>query len=366
MTISRRLPFPLRKLVSNMRARTLSHGEFDQLVFGQQHVGTQQFFMNKYGQYHTIELPHFPHYIFLNEHLEEPFSKHIYAEYLECSWDYLYGQDNTRERRVEKIKSYISLYQSIARRDELNKRAFDFPIEVCPRRDGKLVIIHGNHRAAIALKLGLDINAITISPRKYLRNVAMVPQEFYGSARLDMPYQSIFNGEEELVRGRRPDVLERIRMIAECDLKEKAVLDLGCNVGSNCYLAAQAGAAAVVGVDNSPRLISAAVRLNSYFAAPCTFIVHDLNTELTDCEAAHTVICFSLAQHIPDKSGLVKTIINKTKNVLYFEGHANTSQSNYDYLLNGEFFSSIELLGYTRNGIHTNKRTRPLFRCQIS
>jgi 2-polyprenyl-3-methyl-5-hydroxy-6-metoxy-1,4-benzoquinol methylase len=349
------------RFVRNINARLIPHAQLGELLFGQQHYGTQAFFREKYGQYHTIPLSLSPHYIFLKDHLGDPFSDHIYAQYLKASWDYLYGDGNTNERRQLQTKKFLNLYHTIE-----NDKAIKEPLDVCTRKDGRIIIIDGNHRAAIALKLGIDVKARFVRVNKYLRKTLMVPGEFYGTARLNMPYQSLFDGEVELVRGRRPDVLERMKMVDERDLRGKSVLEPGCNIGANCYLAVQFGAARATGVDYSPKLITAAIRLNSYFARPCNFIVYDLNKELTDVEPADTVFCFSLVAHINTKSGLVKTIMNKTKHILYFEGHANTELEDYEYLLTPENFSSIECLGYLRDGIHTRKRNRPFFRCEVA
>jgi len=356
-----------RNQSENFTIQTISKQDLDRLVFGQQHLGTQHFFLDKYGNYHTVPLSRFPHYIFLRDCLEKPFSDHLYNEYLESSWDYLYGQEkNTRERRGDKIKSYLELYELIASRKYLNENAIENPIIVCPRPDGRLILVDGNHRASIALKLDLDIKAIFVDPDNHLMEVAKVPNEFYGSKRLKMPYQSIFDGEKELVRGRRPDILERIKMVEASDLQGKSVLDLGCNIGASCFLAASFGASRAIGADYSPKLISAAVRLNSYFAAPCSFMVHDLNYELSAVDACDTVFCFSVIDHLGTKTGLVQTIRKKTTRVLYFEGHANSTASDYAYLLNREHFSSIELRGYLRDGVHTNESTRPFFRCEVA
>ena len=352
-------------LIANLKAERVSSKDLNQLVFGQQHLGTQQFFIEKYGQYHTILLNQFPHYLFLKNNLDNPFSDHIYAKYLKASWQYLYGEANTSELRAQRIKEFINLYDSIAKRKEYGDRAIKLPITLCERPDGKLIIIHGNHRAAIALRLGLDVRVNIIDYKKHLQKITFVPDEFYGAGRLHMPYQSVFDGEVELVRGRRPDTLERMKMMDEEDLKNKSVLDFGCNIGSSCYLAIQFGVCCATGVDYSPKLISAAIRLNSYFAKPCGFLVHDLNKELSNVEPADTVFCFSIAEHIKNKSALVKTIAKNTKSVLYFEGHSNTAQKDYDYLLNKKYFSKIELIGYLKDAVDSKSRTRPFFRCEI-
>jgi SAM-dependent methyltransferase len=231
--------------------------------------------------------------------------------------------------------------------------------------DGKYILIDGNHRAAVALKLGLPMYAKVLKPAEHLRNVSLVKGEFYGSDRLSMPYQSIFYGKKELVRGRRSDIYERISKIAPKDLQGQSVIDLGCNLGANCYTAVHFGARSGVGVDYSPKLISAAIRMNAYFTAPCSFFVQDLNEELTSVEAADTVFCFSITRHLKNLTALVRTLRAKTQKVLYFEGHSDSKLENYPEILNRENFSNIELIGHNRDSIDRPYNSRPFFRCEV-
>src|SRR5688500_6229090 len=287
----RRLMRSFRAAWQNRTATTLPHRDIGGLlVFGQQHVGTQGFFRDLLGQAHTVPLSQFPHYEYLRRHADtEPNDESLYGRYLEASWSYLFPDDNTKQRRVERMREFIGLYQDIESRRALGAKAIRVPAQVCKRPDGKLVLIHGNHRAAAALRLGLDLRVTFVDQTEHLRKVTSVPDEFYGSARLEMPYQSVFYGDTEMLRGRRTDVLERMKSIRSEDLQGKTVLELGCNIGSNCFLATQFGATQAVGIDYSAKLISAAARLNSFMAAPAFFRVFDLNTELIEEQPAHTV-----------------------------------------------------------------------------
>jgi len=354
------------KLASPLSHRRIPHNELGRLLFGQQHILTQDFFLARFGKYHTIELQDLPHYKFLCEDLDSPFSDNLYSQYLACSWDYYYGKErNTQERRKQQIESYLKLYKEIRSRKHLRQDAIRSPIKVCQRPDGRILIVDGSHRAAIALRLGLDVPATFISPLNHLSKVVRVPWEFYGTARLNRPYRSVFHGGRELIKGRRRDTYERMQEIEPADLEGQTVLDLGCNIGASCFIATEFGASRAVGVEVSPKIATAAVRLNAYFAMPCYFVVHDLSKCLSGIDRFDTVLCFSLAKHLNSTEGIVATIKRAAGKVLYFEGHAGTKQAEYEYLLNARNFSRIELIGYGRDGIHTEKRTRPLFRCEV-
>jgi 2-polyprenyl-3-methyl-5-hydroxy-6-metoxy-1,4-benzoquinol methylase len=356
----------IRGKILKMSSRIIKHEDLKNLLFGQQHVTTQEFFTKQYGQYHTIELWKTPHYQFLDKLIGDPFSEHIYSHYLTTSWDYYFSKnDNTPQHRKDKIKSFVNLYQDIKNRIHLKEKAFKEPIVVCRRPDGRIVIVHGNHRAAIALKLGLDIKAIFIPLKYQLRKLIDVPEAFYGTKHINRPYQSIFYHGKELIKGRRPDVYWRMEKTLASDFVNKTVLDLGCNIGMSSFMAAERGAVKVVGIEKNPKITTAAIRLNAYFAAPCYFYSRDLDNELKDFWPFDTVMCFSLIEHLKKIDSFIATIKRVVGKVLYFEGHINRTEKDYKYLLNKENFSRIELIGYSYDGIHTKKCSRPLFRCEV-
>jgi SAM-dependent methyltransferase len=239
------------------------------------------------------------------------------------------------------------------------------PIQVCQRPDGKMILIDGNHRAAVALHLGLPIPAARVAARAYLTKIASVPDEFYGAGRLGRPYQSLYLGRREILTGRRRDIRERLSMVSHSDITDATVADLGCNIGASCFLAAQEGAREVIGFDVSPRLVSAAIALNAYFASPCRFYVHDLNCGAPeDARPADTVFCFSIARHVERRDGLREALLRMTRKVLYFEGHPNTSLSDYGDLLPGDEFPKVELIGLLPEAVDRPRRNRPLWRCE--
>jgi Methyltransferase domain len=348
-----------------LRSRDIPHTELSKLLFGQQHIGNQRFLQDNFRQYHTVELVDMPHYRFLDKHLAAPFSGNIYEDYLTASWSYLLPERNTGEGRRKKIEEFLALYRDVQQKAGRGAKAVEKPIQVCRRPDGRVVIVSGNHRASVALKLGLDVRARFVSVNHQLRRIASNPDEFYGSKRLGMPYQSIVHQGKTLVAGRRADIYERIGKIRPEDLRDKTVADLGCNLGMSSFAAAEAGAVRVTGVEYSPKIASAAIRLNAYFGLPCEFMLHDLSLDLDLPGHYDTVFCFSLVNHLKSPDAITRLIKRITRKVLYFEGHARTKLEDYSYLLNGGNFSKIELVDYLSNGITSKKRTRPFFRCEV-
>lgn len=338
---------------------------YEKMVFGQINYGSKTYFQQRFGQCHTVALDDFPHYDFIKNHLQNPLAEHEYGKYLQASWGHLCSQKEKKSSLQDRFNNFIELYQKTTTRIEQGKEPFVEPIELCQRPDGKLIVVNGNHRASVGRALNAPIKAYYYFTENYLKKITNVPHIFYGSARMGLPYQSIFDGDKELIRGRRTDTKERIDLIDKKDLHGQTVLELGSNIGANCFAAIQAGASATTGID-VPDLIGVALRLNCYFAFPCTFVSFDLNNELDAVEPADVMFCFSVYRHIENKQALINTILNKTKKILYFEGHGHTNLDNYEPLLNKDNFKAIDLIGYTCNGIHTEKKSRPLYRCEIA
>jgi hypothetical protein len=131
-------------------------------------------------------------------------------------------------------------------------------------------------------------------------------------------------------------------------------------------LAAQFGAKKVVGVDNHIGVISSAIRINSYFAAPINFVVHDLNEELIDIEPADTVFCFLSTGKMKNRANFIKTILRTTKNVLYFALPAQDTLLNYQDVINEQNFSLIEKISISRDMSRDNAEINAIYRCVIS
>jgi SAM-dependent methyltransferase len=355
-----------RRLLDRCRARMIPRDDVADLLFAQQHYGTQDFFTDRHGQCHTIPMSQCPHYEFLKNHLNAPNGPHSYRDYLNAEWDYKFPGENSESRRESNIQNFIKLYQSVSSRANQYgpARAFLEPIRLCRRPDGRTLIIHGNHRAAVALRLGLDIPARYESSKRFLAKTAvkMVPKERFGDYKGQIPCQSLFLNDREIVRGRDRATADRLELIAPADIENRTVLELGCRIGSHCFLAAQRGAASVVGVDARPERISIAVRLNAYFSQPCYFVAADAGADHPKIKPADTVFCFDLLDSAADKHALAKTLIQIARRVLYIET-AEKPDWPARFSLD-RYFRTIDNLGDIA-GPHEKTGRRTLYRCEI-
>ncbi|WP_416149887.1 methyltransferase domain-containing protein [Salipaludibacillus sp. HK11] len=312
------------------------------LYFGQQHVGT----VNLFGEnYHTVPLTETPHYQLLLG------KEDIYEDYLKQSWRIKRPKSNTVTKRLKKINSFKSLLNDI-KFDGLKK-----PIQICRRMDGKQIILDGNHRASICLYLEKSVRATEVSMKQHIKKIIKIPDERWGTARNNKPYQSIIIDNKEIVNGRRDlkDLLSRFSLINPKDIENKNILDVGCNYGGNCFLTAEKGAKKVVGIDFSKNLITRAIRINTMLAQNCFFKNADFSkpNQLGDFD---TLFVFSVDRHINNNKALADNILLNTSKIVYFETHSNRFIPNEVK----EIFSKVTFLGKTGNS------KRKFYRCEIS
>lgn len=92
------------------------------------------------------------------------------------------------------------------------------------------------------------------------------------------------------------------------DFKGKRVLDLGCGYGWHCFYAAEHGAASVVGVDLSEKMLAVAREKNTF--SNVTFIHDSFDTVVFDPTSFDIVISSLAIHYIEDFGKLAKHIAN--------------------------------------------------------
>ena len=257
-----RLRSVVQKAAGRLRSRTIwvAVQDLDLLVFGQQHVGNARFFESRYGQSHTIPLSEFPHSRFL----VDAEGRAAYEEYLSQSWATLRSAENTAAARQAHMARFMDRFEKVARGERI-----EAPLPAYRRRDGRLVVIDGNHRAAIAFALRQPL-AVRVVPTRYaLRGVAtsyLATERRYGR-----PPSTVVDRNKTLVRGRSSAAVDRAGALDSRDVEGKTILDLGCGIGASAFVLMDRGAKRVIGLDHDAAAVSAALRLNAYFARDCDF-----------------------------------------------------------------------------------------------
>lgn len=358
-----------RKGGANLERGMIPSEELGNLLFGQLHAEHQSFFDGLYRQHNRIALRDLPHYIFWRDHEYQRPEHSLYYKYLQESWKFYFTNRprrrlalrrrrrlNTDAARLQKIEAYKAL------KEDIERNGIREPLELLVTPDDRKVLLHGNHRAGIAYALGLDVPCVYRDLPTALLRIVHNENEFYGTQRLGKPYQSIYYGSRQLVAGRREDVYERfLKMDITNDIRGRTVVDVGSNIAVSAMLAWHFGAKSVTAWEISPRIASSALRLSTILDAKITVNVQDVGERMPRPEQYDTAFCFSLYAHVKDKKGLEANLTNLAGKTLYFEGHAHTSEEDYRHIL--KHFDEVELLGFNRDGVHTETSTRPFFRC---
>lgn len=328
--------------------RQIPSADLNKIAFGQGHPGTQEIIGAP-----PVLLPDFPHLALLRGGAT---GRARYEAYLDASWSVLRPTRNTPALRRKQAERLLDLRQRMARGEKFGRLV----VVDGPRGPA---LVDGNHRAAAAYDLGLEIGANIEPLGEYLARLARGTGEaFYATGHRGMPYQSLFVDGVEVVQGRRRDTLRRMATLRPEDFAGASVLDLGCNTGSSSLLAAEMGASGCIGVDLLPSLVLSAIRLAAVLRSPCRYYQADLG-EPTHLGPADVVLCFSVDAHLgARRAQLWQTIDRVTRRVLYLEGHAGTTRDRYQDIL--ARFARVELIGKMGDGSHTSRASRPLWRCE--
>ncbi|MCR5847745.1 MAG: class I SAM-dependent methyltransferase [Lachnospiraceae bacterium] len=95
------------------------------------------------------------------------------------------------------------------------------------------------------------------------------------------------------------------------DLTGKEILDLGCGFGEHCVAFVEKGAAKVVGVDISEKMLEIAAKENSN---PAITYINMPMEKIDEIDGTFDLVVSSLAFHyVEDFDGLVKSVYNKMK-----------------------------------------------------
>jgi len=164
-------------------------------------------------------------------------------------------------------------------------------------------------------------------------------------------YQSIWFGGKKIVEGSRDDMGKRMSLIKKEDIKDKTVVDIGCNLGASSFWAIENGAKACIGYDVAKEGIELANKISEDLKVNCKFevgdfgIKHDKVGDVAFCFACHD----DIAKEDPIKQKILLDNL-KQYSVVYFETHLKNTFHNWDMpqLLKDNF--KCEYLGETGEG----------------
>lgn len=330
-------------------------------LFFQFNSGNTKFFFNEYNKL-KIQISDIPHYNVAQASLingdKKIEAKDKYLKYIKASWP-SYELDTSRKKIEERYQNHLKLIKTIHTSGKLDEPII---LTQIPGRSEHYVV-DGNHRCSIAVALGLTVPTRVIDfPLAF--DKFMHVDEFYGTSNKNMPYQSIYINRKVVRKGRRDDIYDRLDLIPQGMLKEKRILDVGCNIGMNAIGTFKQGAKEVVGLEISQKMVNFATRLavfdNSY--PNVDFRKFNVNTDRLPKEEKYDLaFMLSIHHHLKGYQDLARIAKENILESIIFEGHPNTEKNDYKDFLDAVQFSKIEQIGRLATSVFDRKPSRPLW-----
>jgi hypothetical protein len=342
------------------QTQTFPASEIAQFRFYQFKASTAAFFYDRLAKT-EIRVSDTPHYQLAKAFAGDSQQKTIeaaryYTDYLRASWGT--DDDSVLERRVGAFRNHFE-----ACRSEGNIKK---PVLTRFGSGADYFVADGNHRTAIALALGRDIEVTLLSADlTFLRYSYM--SEFYGTGRRNMPYQSLFLNREEVISGRRNDAIRRLEMIPFDVLRGARILDVASNVGMSSLLSISFGAASSLGLEISPKMVDVATRFSTFEGVYPHIQFRSFNIDddrLAPEDKFDVAFMFSIFSHLQKPERLTDIARDNVIRYVVFEGHPGGQREDYAQFFDSGLFSSVSEIGALPESKFRHEPRRILWLCK--
>jgi SAM-dependent methyltransferase len=164
-------------------------------------------------------------------------------------------------------------------------------------------------------------------------------------------YQSIWFGGQEIVKGSRDDMRVRMSLIRKEDIKDKVIVDIGCNTGAASFWAIENGAKRCIGFDVAKEGIDFANLIAKELDVKCSFEVQGFGVPVE--KKGDIAFCFACVDDITKEDDEIRKILRdnlKKYDVVYFETHLKGTFNNWDMPQIIKEAFNCEYLGETGEG----------------
>lgn len=160
-------------------------------------------------------------------------------------------------------------------------------------------------------------------------------------------YQSVFFGGKEIIKGGR-NGLGKMSLIRKEDIKDKVVVDIGCNLGMASFWAVENGADGCFGYDVVQEGLDLANKIADKLKVNCLFVLKDYSKPQP--KMGDVAFCFACSDDITkeDKNKQQILLDNLKKyDIIYWETHLKGSFNNWDIPQIIKDYFNCEYLGET-------------------
>lgn len=164
-------------------------------------------------------------------------------------------------------------------------------------------------------------------------------------------YQSVWYKGEQIIKGTRDDMFLRMSKIRLEDIKDKVVVDIGCNLGAASFWAIENGARKCIGIDVAEEGIELANKIADYLDVNCLFEVGSYDQP--QLKRGDVAFCFACSDDIAKEDLKRQQVLLdnlKKYEVIYFETHLKGTFPNWNIpgIIKDNF--KCEYLGETGEG----------------
>ena len=178
-----------------------------------------------------------------------------------------------------------------------------------------------------------------------------------------LPALSVSPDEAQRDSARR---LERFGISAS-QIQQKAVLDLGSNIGGILFELQKWRPASCVGVEYDDEKVQIANRVAAFSGLNGIQFMNGDIDDLENCQFTgpfDAIFCLSIIEHVKSKERLYKALGRLARDIVFFEGNATTNPDDVRAGLLGSGFREVEFLGMSDDDCRPENNCRPLFRAQ--
>jgi hypothetical protein len=343
------------------RTETLTPDSLRKLNFYQFKARTARFFFELLGRcsVQIVDTPHYSLATALHSGDAEEIARAaaFYRAYLSASWN-LDETDNSITQRLGRFQESFLQFKRTG--FKVNPTIISLPT------DSDYYVVDGNHRISFAAALDQAQKVDILRPDEAFLKFNRV-KEFYGTGNKNMPYQSLYLNGQEVIAGRRRDLVDRLSMIPPEVILGKSVLDLASNVGMSSILARSFGANFCLGLEYSAAMVDIASRfaMISGEHPAVLFRQYNIDTDaLPGDQKFDTAFMFSIHDHLKNPSRLTDIVANNVRSYVVFEGHPGDKAKKYAEFFKSDLFESVSEIGRLHTSRSRQDESRLLWLCK--
>lgn len=339
----------IRRLLES-RTRIIGPEDARAMRFYQFKPSTAEFFYRHLGRTDiTIgDTPHFHLAAALARQSNIAEAESFYTAYLAASW----GRERADEfpSRLEAFTAHFKAFQANIK--------MPLPALTYFSRSMAAFALDGNHRLSFASALGRPIKCEVLPPDLAILLYSRA-KDFFNRRYKARPYEGIYFNGAAIIESREHNAPDQFKIIPSNVIREKTILDVGCNFGMNSFLARSAGATSCLGLERSPGLVDLATRFSMFQDTYPSVVFKQCN--IGDSSSLPTIgydtAFVRIKRRNREEIDQLLTVVRKNvKGFVILESEVSAREEQRSSFFQSGLFKSVRELGRTdRSGFKSRK-----------